>query len=116
LNPNDHIPVIKTTEIHGPLCASCSYLLLTSSFFSIDDGIFKDVGDTYICWDKTAVENIPSDVNAFFGHPLTAATNAIEGADSLALLHEYQNEYQNLPPMDSGKEQYHYIEVGDDNK
>ncbi|XP_064624990.1 grainyhead-like protein 1 homolog isoform X2 [Lineus longissimus] len=76
------------------------------------EGLFKEVSDTYICWDKSAVENIPADVNAFFGHPLTAATNAIEGADSLALLHEYQN----LPPIDTNKGQYHYVEIGDTNK
>ncbi|XP_064606522.1 protein grainyhead-like isoform X2 [Liolophura sinensis] len=42
----------------------------------------------------------PDDVRAFFGHPLTAATTAINGDDThihgLALLHEYQN----LPAMD----------------
>ena len=45
-------------------------------------------------------EEIPEDIRAFFGHPLTAATSAIDGDDAhasaLALLHEYQN----LPAID----------------
>ncbi|CAH1773310.1 unnamed protein product [Owenia fusiformis] len=44
-------------------------------------------------------EEVPQDLKAFFGHPLTAATTAINGdehASALALLHEYHN----LPAID----------------
>ena len=47
-----------------------------------------------------AKDEVPEDIRAFFGHPLTAATSALEGgetqASALALLHEYQN----LPAID----------------
>ena len=40
-------------------------------------------------------EEVPEDLKAFFGHPLTAAETALHG-DALALLHEYQH----LPSLD----------------
>ncbi|KAL5016848.1 hypothetical protein ScPMuIL_006437 [Solemya velum] len=49
---------------------------------------------------KTPEEIPPDDIRAFFGHPLTAATTAINGEDTqasaVALLHEYIN----LPAID----------------
>jgi len=47
-------------------------------------------------------DEVPEDIRAFFVHPLTAATSALDGEDeeshasALALLHEYQN----LPSLD----------------
>ncbi|BFY99264.1 hypothetical protein BsWGS_02303 [Bradybaena similaris] len=47
--------------------------------------------------EKAVVDSPPDDVRAFFGHPLTRATNALNGdevdtnADAEALLHEYKN-------------------------
>lgn len=40
-------------------------------------------------------DEVPEDIKAFFGHPLTAAETALHG-DALALLHEYQH----LPSID----------------
>ncbi|CAG5118551.1 unnamed protein product [Candidula unifasciata] len=46
--------------------------------------------------EKVTVDSPPDDVKAFFGHPLTRATNALNGdevdtnADAEALLHEYK--------------------------
>ncbi|XP_059157789.1 uncharacterized protein LOC131942094 isoform X2 [Physella acuta] len=50
---------------------------------------------------KSSVDSPPDDVGAFFGHPLTKATNALIGdldnnASAVALLHEYIN----LPSID----------------
>ena len=52
---------------------------------------------------------VPQDIRAFFGHPLTAATVSVNGTDdnsasALALLHEYQN----LPAIDKSD-----IKIGD---
>ncbi len=52
---------------------------------------------------------VPQDIRAFFGHPLTAATASVNGtednsASALALLHEYQN----LPAIDKSD-----IKIGD---
>ncbi|XP_013417111.1 grainyhead-like protein 1 homolog isoform X2 [Lingula anatina] len=58
--------------------------------------------------DTLKADEIPADIRAFFGHPLTAATTAIDGEDAhasaLALLHEYHN----LPAIDRGD-----LKVGD---
>ncbi len=35
-------------------------------------------------------DEVPQDISAFYGHPLTAATHSKDG-DALALLHEYQS-------------------------
>jgi len=42
------------------------------------------------------VDEIPEDLDAFFVHPLTAASRATDDGDALALLHEYRN----LPLLD----------------
>ena len=46
-------------------------------------------------------DEVPEDIRAFFGHPLTAVSSDTEGgegsqASAMALLHEYQN----LPAID----------------
>jgi len=35
-------------------------------------------------------DEVPQDISAFYGHPLTAATHSQDG-EALALLHEYQS-------------------------
>lgn len=42
------------------------------------------------------VDEAPQDLDAFFVHPLTAATRSTSDGDALALLHEYRN----LPVID----------------
>jgi len=44
----------------------------------------------------TEVDEAPEDLDAFFVHPLTAASRATADGDALALLHEYRN----LPVLD----------------
>ena len=47
----------------------------------------------------------PDDINAFFGHPLTAATTAINGEDTSASAAALQYEYMNLPGIDRNQVQ-----------
>ncbi|XP_041356573.1 grainyhead-like protein 1 homolog isoform X3 [Gigantopelta aegis] len=47
-----------------------------------------------------ASDRPPDDVKAFFGHPLTAATTAINGADEHASAAALLHEYINLPAID----------------
>ena len=45
---------------------------------------------------KVVADEAPEDLDAFFVHPLTAASRATDDGDALALLHEYRN----LPLLD----------------
>jgi len=59
--------------------------------------------------DDDGKDEVPQDLRAFFGHPLTVATASVNGPDdtsasALALLHEYQN----LPAIDKSD-----VKIGD---
>jgi len=45
----------------------------------------------------------PDDIQAFFGHPLTAATTAINGEDTNASAAALLHEYINLPAIDKSE-------------
>ena len=53
------------------------------------------------CKREPSRDEVPDDIHAFFGHPLTGVSDGIVGEDTehasaLAILHEYQN----LPAID----------------
>ena len=77
--------------------------IITISLFLIFREKFDKLEERPSLADPISVKaEVPEDISAFFGHPLTAASSALTGdngdnqASALALLHEYQN----LPAID----------------
>jgi len=63
-----------------------------------DDDCLNDINNSDVDNSTTTlhVDEAPEDLDAFFVHPLTAASRATDDGDALALLHEYRN----LPVID----------------
>jgi len=53
----------------------------------------SDLHNSTLC---NKVDEAPEDLDAFFVHPLSAASRSTDDGDALALLHEYRN----LPLLD----------------
>jgi len=75
---------------------SASYKEVSHAAAAVDDSD-NDTGDDDV-HNSTLhkVDEAPEDLDAFFVHPLTAASRATDDGDALALLHEYRN----LPLLD----------------
>ena len=86
--------------IHWPIGNACIFINFSSTFrenFKED----KDSTQTKDAMVSLATsDRPPDDVKAFFGHPLTAATTAVNGADEHASAAALLHEYINLPAID----------------